>query len=98
MSAARASARAPEPGELVHRPRSSWAPALFAAGAALAVCGVFIEFMVPGWIYSIVGGIVMLGSLRAMVRDATRAYFRLPRRQRVRGAVLPVETVHPPTD
>lgn len=96
MSAARAGARVPEPGELVYRPRSSWAPALFAAGAALAVCGVFIEFMVSGWIYSIIGGIVMLGSLRAMVRDATRSYFRLPRRQKVRGAVLPVETISRP--
>ena len=87
----------PEPGELIHRPRPSWAPAFFAFAAALAVCGIFAEgFMVRGWIYSLIGGIVLLFALRAMVKDATRDYFRLPRRQKTRGAVLPVETISPP--
>lgn len=87
----------PEPGELIFRPRPSWAPAIFAFAIALAVCGVFAEgFMVRGWIYSIIGLVVALFALRSMVRDATRAYFRLPRRQRVRGAVLPVETISTP--
>jgi len=31
-----------------------------------------------------------------MIRDATGTYFGLPRRQRVRGAVLPVETISQP--
>jgi hypothetical protein len=83
----------PEPGEMVYAPRPSWAPAFFAFGAALAVCGLFIEFMVAGWIYSVIGGIVALAALRSMVRGATREYYRLPRRQRVRGAVLPVERI-----
>lgn len=96
MSAEGARAGVAEPGEMIYRPRPSWAPAFFAAGAALAVCGVFIEFMVPGWIYSIIGGVVVLAALRAMVRDATRQHYRLPRRQKVRGAVLPVETISPP--
>ena len=87
----------PEPGELVSRPRPSWAPAIFAFAIALAVCGIFAEgFMVRGWIYSIVGLVVALFALRGMIKDATHAYFRLPRRQRVRGAVLPVETISPP--
>jgi hypothetical protein len=86
----------PEPGELVYAPRPSWAPLVFAFAAALALCGVFAGFMLPGWIYSIVGIVVVLAALRSMVRDATGAYFRLPRRQRVRGAVLPVETIAPP--
>jgi hypothetical protein len=87
----------PEPGELVFRPRPSWAPAIFAFAVALAVCGVFAEgFMVRGWIYSIIGLVVALFALRSMATDATRAYFRLPRRQRVRGAVLPVEPISPP--
>jgi len=65
--------------------------------AALAVCGIFAEgFMVRGWIYSIVAVVVLLFALRAMVKGATRDYFRLPRRQRTRGAVLPVETISPP--
>jgi len=86
----------PEPGEMVYPARASWAPVFFAFAAALTLCGVFIEFMVPGWIYSIIGGVVMLFALRSMVRSATGGYFSLPRRQRVRGAVLPVETISPP--
>jgi uncharacterized membrane protein len=87
----------PEPGELVYASRPSWAPAIFAFAAALAVCGIFAEgFMLRGWIYSIVGVVVLLFALRAMIKHATRDYFRLPRRQRIRGAVLPVETISPP--
>jgi len=87
----------PEPGEVVYQPRSSWAPAVFAFALALTVCGIFAEgFMVRGWIYSIIGGIVALFALRSMIKDAIRGYFRLPRRQRVRGAVLPVEQISPP--
>ncbi len=87
----------PEPGEVIYRPRSSWAPALFAFALALTVCGIFAEgFMVRGWIYSIIGGIVALFALRSMIKDATHSYFRLPRKQQVRGAVLPVEQISPP--
>lgn len=85
-----------EPGELVYQPRPSWAPLIFAFALALALCGVFISFMVPGWIYSVIGLVVGLFALRSMIRSASRDYFRLPRKQRVRGAVLPVETVSPP--
>jgi UPF0716 family protein affecting phage T7 exclusion len=81
------------PSERIYAPRPSWAPAVFAFAAALTICGAFISFMVPGWIYSIVGAVVLLGALRAMTRGSVRTYFRLPRRQRVRGAVLPVETI-----
>lgn len=86
----------PEPGEMVYAPRPSWAPMLFAFSVALAVCGLFIEFMVTGWIYSVIGGIVALAALRSMARGATGDYYRLPRRQRARGAVLPVERIAPP--
>jgi len=87
----------PEPGELIYRPRPSWAPAVFAFALALAVCGIFAEgFMVRGWIYSIIGIVVALFALRSMVKGATSSYFQLPRKQRVRGAVLPVETISPP--
>lgn len=85
----------PEPGELIYLPRPSWAPLFFAFAAALALCGVFIEFMVPGWVYAIIGCVVLLFALRSMIRSATRDYYRVPRRQRVRGAVLPVETIQP---
>lgn len=89
----------PEPGELVYRPRPSWAPAIFAFALALAVCGIFAEgFMVRGWVYSIIGGVIALFALRSMIKDATASYFQLPRKQRVRGAVLPVETIAPLKD
>jgi hypothetical protein len=87
----------PEPGELIYLPRPSWAPAIFAFALALTVCGVFAEgFMVRGWVYSIIGGVVALFAFRSMVGDAIRSYYRLPRKQRVRSAVLPVETISPP--
>jgi uncharacterized membrane protein len=86
-----------EPGELVYQPRPSWAPAFFAFGAIGAVCGIFAEgFMVRGWIYSIAGLVIVLFALRSMIKSATRDYFRLPRKQHARGAVLPVETISPP--
>jgi hypothetical protein len=87
----------PEPGELVYPPRPSWAPAFFALGALGAVCGIFAEgFMVRGWIYSVVGVVILLFALRRMIKGATLDYFRLPRRQKARGAVLPVEPISPP--
>jgi len=87
-----------EPGELVYTARPSWAPAVFAFAAALAVCGIFAEgFMVRGWVYSIIGAVVLLAAFRKMTRGAIRDYFRLPRRQKPRGAVLPVETIKPPS-
>lgn len=82
---------------MIHQPRPSWAPAIFGFALALTVCGIFAEgFMVRGWIYSIIGGIIALFALRSMIKGATQDYFRLPRKQHVRGAVLPVETISPP--
>jgi hypothetical protein len=89
----------PEPGELVYAPRPSWAPAFLAAGIAVMVGGIYAQgFMVRGWIYSIVGAIVFLAAFRSLVKGAVRDYFRLPRKQKVRGAVLPVETISVPRD
>lgn len=86
-----------EPGEVVHLPRPSWAPAFFAFGAALALCGLFAQgFMFRGWVYSLIGGVIALAAFRNMVGGARRDYYRRPRRQRVRGAVLPVEQIKPP--
>ncbi len=86
----------PEPGEVIHPPRPSWAPAFLAAGIAVMVCGIYAQgFMVRGWIYSILGAIVFLFAFRSLVRGAGRDYFRLPRKQKVRGAVLSVETIQP---
>ena len=52
--------------------------------------------MVRGWIYSIIGGIVALFAFRSMIQDAIQSYYRLPRKQHARGAVLPVEQISPP--
>lgn len=87
----------PEPGETIYAPRPSWAPVFFGFAVAAMVCGIYAEgFMVRGWIYSIVGAVVFLFAFRNLVKGAIRDFFRLPRRQRVRGAVLPVETISPP--
>jgi hypothetical protein len=88
----------PEPGELIYPPRSSWLPAFLAFALALVVCGVYAEgFMVRGWIYSVIAGVAALFIFRAITRDAVRDFYRLRRKQKVRGAVLPVETISPPT-
>lgn len=82
---------------MIYQPRSSWAPAVFGFALALTVCGIFAEgFMVRGWIYSIIGGIIALFVFRSMVQDAIRGYYKLPRKQHVRGAVLPVEQISSP--
>jgi hypothetical protein len=86
----------PEPGELVYQPRPSWAPLIFSFALALALCGVFISFMLPGWFYSALGLVVAAFALRSMAQNATRSYYQLPRNQRVRGAALPVEQISPP--
>jgi 1-acyl-sn-glycerol-3-phosphate acyltransferase len=87
----------PEPGELVYQPSSSWLPAFLAFALALAVCGIYAEgFMLRGWVYSVIALVAALFILRALVRGSVHGFFRLPRRQRVRGAVLPVETIQPP--
>lgn len=87
----------PEPGELVYGTRPSWAPAFFAFAAALALCGAFAGgFMVSGWVWSALGGVVLLFAFGSLVRGAVRDYYRLPRRQRVRGAALPVERINAP--
>lgn len=86
-----------EPGELVYAATPSWWPLIFAFSAALAVCGIFAGgFMVPSYVWSIFGGVVALCALRGLIRAARRDYYRLPRRQRVRGAALPVERIQPP--
>jgi hypothetical protein len=87
----------PAPTERIYMPRPSWGPAFFALGATLLVCGIFAEgFMVRAWVYAIFGAIFLLAALFSMIAAAGRDFFRLPRRQRVRGAVLPVPTARPP--
>jgi hypothetical protein len=86
----------PEPGEQVYLPAPSWAPIVFASAVALALCSIFISFMLPNWAYAIAGLLIALLALRSMAKNATHSYFHLPRKQKVRGAVLPVEKISPP--
>jgi hypothetical protein len=87
----------PQPTERIYMPRPSWAPLFFAFGLALAIAGIYAQgWIVRGWVYSIVGLIFVLAALVSMVRGAGRDFYRLPRRQRVRGAVLPAASLRPP--
>lgn len=84
----------PEPGEMVYMPQPSWAPIFFAIGVLGLVCGTFAAgFIFAPYIYAVVGAILLLAALRSLTRGAIRGYFRLPRRQKVRGAALPVEQI-----
>lgn len=84
----------PEPGELVYTSRPSWAPVFLALGATGLLCGIFAAgFIFPPVVYAVAGAAFALGALRSATRGAIRDYFRLPRRQRPRGAALPVETI-----
>jgi hypothetical protein len=85
------------PTELIYLPRPSWAPALFALGAALLVNGIYGEgFLFPADWYMIAGAVIVLAALRSMITEAVRGFYERPRRQRVRGAVLPASTLKPP--
>jgi uncharacterized membrane protein len=84
----------PEPGGLIYTPRPSWAPVFFAIGAIGLVCGTYAGgFIFSPFVYAIVGAILVLAAFRGLVRGAVRSYYGLARRQRVRAAALPVETI-----
>jgi hypothetical protein len=88
----------PEPDELVYAPPPSWAPVFMAIGVTGLVCGIFAAgFIFSPYIYAVAGAIFALAAMRLLVRGAIRSYFRLPRRQRVRAAALPVETISVPS-
>ena len=83
-----------EPGESIYLPKSSWAPVFFAAGALGLVCGIYAAgFMFNPMLYALAGLILVLFAFRAMVRDGIRGFYRLPRKQRVHSAALPIEQI-----
>jgi hypothetical protein len=87
----------PEPGETIYLPRPSWGPVFFAIGALGLICGIFAGgFIFAPYIWGIIGAIFLLAAFRSIVRGAVRDYYRLPRRQEIRGAALPVETISSP--
>lgn len=87
----------PEPGEMIYAPKPSWAPAFLAVGIMAMVCGIYAAgFIFSPFIYAIVGVVLALAAFRSLTRGAIRGYFGLPRRQRVRHAALPIETIAAP--
>ncbi len=85
----------PAATESIYEPRPSWAPAFLALGVAMLVCGIFAEgFLVRGWIYSVIGAVFFVFAIFAIVRGSIRAFYSLPRKQRVRGAALPAASLH----
>jgi hypothetical protein len=84
----------PEPGETIHLPKPSWAPAFLALGLLGLLCGTFAAgFIFPPVVYAALGAVFVLLAFRGLLRGAIRDYFRLPRRQKARGAALPVEPI-----
>jgi predicted PurR-regulated permease PerM len=82
---------------MVYTPSPSWGPAFFAIGALGLVCGIYAAgFIFAPFIYAIIGAIFALAAFRNLIRGAIREYFRLPRKQHVRGAPLPIETISAP--
>jgi hypothetical protein len=77
-----------EPTELIYQPKSSWAPALLAAGMAGVVVGLFTWYP-----YAVIGGAVALIALRGWLVDSVRSIARLPRRQRLSTAPIPLTGV-----
>jgi len=87
----------PESGESVYLSRPSWAPAWLALGVLGLVGGIYAAgFIFSPFIYAIVGAIIALAAFRSLVRGGIRGFFRLPRKQQVHGAALPVETISAP--
>ena len=86
-----------EPGEMVYTSKPSWGPVFMALGAVGLIAGIYAAgFIFSPFIYAIVGAIFLLAGFRNVARSAIRDYFRLPRRQKARGAALPIETISVP--
>jgi hypothetical protein len=76
---------AEEPTELIYPPSHSWLPALSAAGLAGLVVGLF-----AWWPYAVIGGAVAVVSLIGWLRGTGRDMARLPRKQPLATAPIPL--------
>jgi hypothetical protein len=77
-----------EPTELIYLPRSSWYPALLAAGLAAVLASLF-----TWWPYGAIGAVVALAALAGWIRESREEFGRLPRAQRITSAPLPPTTL-----
>jgi hypothetical protein len=75
----------PAPTELIYPAEPSWRPAFLAAGLAAVLAGLFM-----GWAFIVAGALVALGALLGWIRRTREEFGRLPRRQHLTSAVLPV--------
>jgi len=79
---------------MIHAPQPSWAPVFFALGVTGLVAGTYAAgFIFQPLVYAVVGAVLVLAAFRSLVRGSIRNYYGLPRKQRVRSAALPVETI-----
>jgi hypothetical protein len=76
--------RVPEATELVYVPEPSWIPLFAAAGLAAILVGLF-----AGYVWAIIGAIVLIVALAAWTRKVGAEVARMPRSQRVSSAVIP---------
>ena len=82
----------PKPTELIFLPRPTILPALLAFGLAALVVGLF-----SWWPYSVIGGLIALGSLIAWLRANRDEIASMPRHQHTDTAPIPL-SVSPPSD
>lgn len=83
---------------MIYPPQPSWAPLFLVLGIVGLVAGTFASgFIFAPYIYAVVGALIGLAAFRSLVRGSIRDYYRRPRRQKARGAALPVETISVPS-
>jgi hypothetical protein len=68
----------PPRGDVVQLPTAGFAPIGVALGLTLVIVGLFAHLLVPGYVYSILGGLILLRSLVAWVGQVKRDVARLP--------------------
>jgi hypothetical protein len=82
----------PEPStESIYLPKATVFPALLAFGLAAVIVGLY-----SWWPYSVVGGLIAIGSLIAWLRTNKREIARMPRHQRTDTAPIPLSVSPPP--
>jgi hypothetical protein len=81
----------PKPTESIYLPQSTVFPALLAFGLAAVIVGLY-----AWWPYSVIGGLIAIGSLIAWLRTNKREIGRLPRRQHTDTAPIPLSVSPPP--
>lgn len=83
--------KVPEPSELIYLPGDSWAPALIAAGLAIAIVSLWTQ-----WWWIVIGGFILLLGLRSWWRQSDDEVSRMRIEQEVGTAVIPAEPIRRP--